>query len=423
MAVAVFLMASPAFPSGFQIMTQGARATGMGLAFTAVADDPTAIFYNPAGLGWMSHMEASLGGSILTRVTGDFQGANPYPGAGTTEHYKKQSFLLPTVYAVLPLMKDVNLGIGVYAPYGLGLHWENPDTWSGRFISQNAVIQSSDLNPVVSVRILPQVAIAVGADLRFSKVQLERNQAAINPFTNSIVDVAHIKLNGYLEDNHAWGWNTGIMIKPVEMFSFGVSYRSRIKMDFQETAKFSQRLTGNAQFDALVGSQLPLGSHKAMTTITFPSTLNIGTAVNLCDSRLTLSAEADWSEWSTFKSLDVVFPDLPTLGIHRQDLWHNSWAYRAGIQYKVTKQFAVRAGYYYDKSPQPAIDAGPILSDNDRNVYTIGFGYNTDRWGVDIGDAYIKFKDRKTPATNTDNFYGTFKEAANVGSINFRLAF
>ena len=50
-------------------------------------------------------------------------------------------------------------------------------------------------------------AVAVGADYRVSKVQLERNQAAINPFTNSVVDVAHIKLNSDITDNHGWGWN------------------------------------------------------------------------------------------------------------------------------------------------------------------------------------------------------------------------
>ena len=418
-------------------MTQGAKAMGMGLAFTAVADDPSAIFYNPAGLGWMTHYEASVGASILSRTTGDFQGANPYPGASTTEHYQKQSFLLPTIYAVAPLTQELNFGLGVFAPYGLGVRWQNPEvftgaagtspvsssSFSGRFISQNAVVQSTDLNPVLSYKVLPQLAIAVGADLRFSKVQLERNQAAINPFTNSVVDVAHIKLNGDLTSNHGWGWNAGILFKPVDMLSLGVSYRSKIKINYDETVRFTQRTTGNAAFDALVAAQLPTGSHKATTSIEFPSTLNIGAAVNVLDSRLTVSAEADWTQWTSFKALDVVFPDLPTLGIHRQDLWHDSWAYRAGIQYKLTKQFAVRAGYYYDKTPQPLIDAGPILADNNRNAYTIGFGYNTDRWGVDIGDVYVKVKDRDTRSGNTDNFSGVYKEAVNVGSINFRFAF
>ncbi|HYV40752.1 MAG TPA: hypothetical protein VEO02_03075, partial [Thermoanaerobaculia bacterium] len=61
LAILFFLTAIPAFPSGFQLNTQGARAMGMGLAFTAVANDPSAIFFNPAGLGWQKHFEAEVG--------------------------------------------------------------------------------------------------------------------------------------------------------------------------------------------------------------------------------------------------------------------------------------------------------------------------------------------------------------------------
>ena len=335
LALAVFLVAAPAYPSGFQVMTQGARAMGMGLAFTAIADDPTAVFYNPAGLGWMSHYEASIGGSLLTRITGDFQGANPYPGSGTTEHTQKQSFLLPNVYAVAPLTKELAFGLGVYAPYGLGNRWENPNTWSGRFISQNAVIKSSDINANFSYRLLPELSIAAGAVFRFSKIQLERDEAAINPFTNSVADVAHIKLNSDLLSNHGWGWNAALMFKPVDMLSLGVSYRSKVKINYDATANFTQRLTGNPAFDAAVAASLPQGTHAATTTIEFPSTVNIGAAVNVLDKALTISAEADWTQWSTFKTLDVVFPDLPTLGIHRNNNWTNAWAYRGGIEYKV----------------------------------------------------------------------------------------
>ena len=410
---------------------------GMGLAFAAVADDPTAVFYNPAGMGWMSHYESSLGGSILTRTTGDFQGANPYPGSGRTEHYQKQSFFLPTLYAVAPLTKDLAFGIGGYAPYGLGLRWANPEvftgtsgsspvsgtSFSGRFVSQNAVIKTSDLNANFSYRLLPQLAIAAGAVYRFSGIQLERNQDALNPFTSAFVDVAHIKLKSTLLSNHGWGWNAALMFKPVDMLSLGVSYRSKVTVNYDAKANFTQRPTGNAAFDAAVAASLPKGTHAATTTIVFPSTVNIGAAVNLLDKALTISAQADWTEWSTFKTLDVVFPDLPTLGIHRVNNWANAWAYRGGLEYKVTKEFAVRAGYYYDKTGQPLVDAGPILSDNNRNAYTAGFGYNTERWGVDVGAVYIKFKDRDTRSGNTDNFFGVYKEAAVVGGMNIRLAF
>jgi tetratricopeptide (TPR) repeat protein len=45
--------------SAFQFLdTQvGAKATAMGGAFSAIADDPSAVYWNPAGLGWIPQME------------------------------------------------------------------------------------------------------------------------------------------------------------------------------------------------------------------------------------------------------------------------------------------------------------------------------------------------------------------------------
>ena len=117
---------------------------------TAVADDPSAIFFNPAGLGWQKHFEAEIGSSFLTKVKGDFEGQNPFPGVGVSEDQHKTTFVLPTLYMVAPLTNELNFGLGIYSPYGLGYRWDNPDTFTGRFISQNAVIQSVDLNSVFS---------------------------------------------------------------------------------------------------------------------------------------------------------------------------------------------------------------------------------------------------------------------------------
>ena len=421
LAILFLLTAVPAFPSGFQLNTQGARAMGMGLAFTAVANDPSAIFFNPAGLGWQKHFEAGLGSSFVTKTKGDFTGENPFPGIGDTEVEHKTTFVLPTLYVVAPLTSEINLGLGIFAPYGLGFRWDNAETFSGRFIAQNAVIQAVDLNPVLSFQAIPAVAIAIGADYLVSKVQLERNQAAINPFTNSVVDVAHIKLNSDLTDNHGWGWNAGILVRPIPQLSFGAAYRSKIKVDYDGTAKFEQRLTGNAQFDAIVASQLPQGGHPVTTSIEFPSSLNLGAAVTL-PGQLTVSGEADWTEWTKFQSLDILFPDLTGRDLHRVTDWKNSWAYRAGLEKKFSN-FAVRAGYYRDKTPQPVEDAGPILADNDRDAYCLGFGYDTERWGVDISDLYLKFKRLDTAGRSHDNFFGQYKESANVFAFSLRVSF
>ena len=127
---------------------------------------------------------------------------------------------------------------------------------SGRFISQNAVIKTTDLNPVFSYQLFPELSIAAGADYRFSGLQLERNTAAINPFTQSVVDVAHIKLYSDLTSNGGWGLNAGIMWKPVPAIGVGASYRSKITINYEGTATVTQRPTGNAVFDPLVAAQL-----------------------------------------------------------------------------------------------------------------------------------------------------------------------
>ncbi len=425
LAILAFLAATPAYPSGFQLMSQDARAMGMGLAFTAVADDPAAIFYNPAGLGWQKHFEVSFGGSLLSRTKGDFTGAAPYPGAADSEQLRKSSYLLPTLYAVAPLTTDINFGLGIFAPYGLGYRWDSPDTFKGRFISQYAYIQSSDINPVISFQATPAVALAVGADYRLSKVQLERNLPSqqVDPFTGAVVDIAHVKLNSSLTSNHGWGWNAGLMIRPTPQFSFGASYRSSIKVDYSGDATFGPPCTGDPRYCALVALQLPKGTHPVNTAIDFPGSVNIGAAATLTGA-FTISAEADWTQWSKFHSLDIMFPE-PALAdddTTRITNWKNSWAYRVGLEKKFSK-FAVRAGYYHDRTPQPVEDAGPILADSDRNAYSLGFGYGTERWGVDISDLYLKFKDRNTAGNSNDRFYGIYKEAANVVALGLRLAF
>ncbi len=419
----LFLVAAPAFPSGFSVFTQGSKASGMGLAFTAVADDPSAVFYNPAGLGWQKHFSVQVGGSLLTKVDGNFRGENPYPGTGFgTEEQRKTSFLLPTIYAVVPLTPNVNFGLGINAPYGLGFRWDNAEEFSGRFIAQNAVIRTADINPVLSFQAAPSFSLAVGADYRLSSVMLERNRAAINPFTLSVVDVAHIKLDSDLQDNHGWGWNAGILWKAGDAFSLGATYRSKIKVDYKGTGKFTQRLTGNPAFDAAVAAQLPQGKQDVAVAIDFPASVNLGAAINL-PADFTVSLDADWTEWSSFDQLVIDFANDAIPDLDRPTRWEDSWAYRAGLQKKFGS-LAVRAGYYIDKTPQPLADVGPILADADRNAYTLGLGYGTDHWGVDVSDVYIKFKHRDTRGqASTDQFFGRYEESANVFGLNFRLSF
>ncbi len=72
---------------------------------------------------------------------------------------------------------------------------------------------------------------------------------------------------------------------------------------------------------------------------------------------------------------------------------------------------------------EEVFELGPILADNDRDAFAVGFGYGNDRWGVDISDLYIKFKKLDTAGQSQDNFFGVYKESANVFAFSLRLSF
>ncbi len=69
-AVALAALVPAAASGGFLAIEEGARATGMGGAFTAVADDATAVFWNPAGLAFMEGFSLTGMGTRLFAVDG-----------------------------------------------------------------------------------------------------------------------------------------------------------------------------------------------------------------------------------------------------------------------------------------------------------------------------------------------------------------
>jgi long-subunit fatty acid transport protein len=136
----------------------------------------------------------------------------------------------------------------------------------------------------------------------------------------------------------------------------------------------------------------------------------------------TVSLEGDWTEWSEFSSLNISFDNPAIPPLDRTTNWKDSWAYRMGVEQRFGA-WAVRTGYYRDKTPQPDSDVGPILADNDRDGYTLGFGYDTPRWGFNIADLYLHVHARTANPPNTDGFYGHYSESVNIAITSFRFSF
>jgi len=60
-ALALGLGSASAYAGGFQVPEMGIKAMGMGNAFTAVANDPSALWFNPAGISFQHGTAVTIG--------------------------------------------------------------------------------------------------------------------------------------------------------------------------------------------------------------------------------------------------------------------------------------------------------------------------------------------------------------------------
>lgn len=427
---ALAVLTTPAHGSGYSLFEQGAKATAMGGAFTATADDPSAIFYNVAGIAYQREMTASAG---LTWITfkqefesdpnSPFPGLNPdspIPGSGYKEFYEEHNFILPNVYLLYPVGENLTLGFGQFTAFGLRTDWQDGETFTGRFISQDANLKTASLQPSVAWKTSDdRFAIGAGLEYRLAHVTLERNLPAINPFTQRIVDIAHVRLDSDWDGE--LGWNVGAIWRPNDTWSFGVNYRADMEIDFGGEANFTQVSTGNPQFDALVATQIP-PDQEISTTIPFPSFLHLGVAyMGIPD--WTIEFDVVQMDWSVFDELTVDFsvPGTPDLEVGQS--WNDARSYRLGANHPVTEFWDVRLGAVYDENPQPVESVGPLLPDSDRYGVSFGIGFNNGRWSFDLSEFFLVFDERDTMGRNSDGFNGTYNTFANLLSFNVGYTF
>ena len=408
--------------AGFGIFEMGSKATGMGGAFTATADDPSALFYNPAGIAFLDKADF-YGGTTLIRPQAELEGHNPYPGEGSRAKLESPIFTPIGIHYVQPLSSSFVAGLGVFTPFGLATRWQDKYNFSGRFISQRAELKVISIQPTIAWKISDEFGLAVGAEYRMSSVALERDVPKVNPYTQTVVDIAHVKLESS-GNNSDWGFAAGMLYKPAPWLRLGVSYRHHIDGDIEGKAKFTQIPTGYPDFDAAVAAALPFDQkEKVATSVAFPSMASVGIATDVA-SDMTVEVDANWTGWNRFQKLDINFADRSDLNSSTDESYKNSWNYRIGFEQRYPDQgCAFRLGFVYDQTPLPNKTVGPLLPDADRVGYSIGYGHNTATWGVDIAYMYLTIRKSQSKGLNTDHFEGTYDSKAHLLGIHARYRF
>jgi long-chain fatty acid transport protein len=420
LTIGCLAMSASAFGAGFSIFEQGAKASGMAGAFVATADDPSAIFYNPAGIAQQREM-AVLAGATFINFSNEFTGdPNSIYTSGTEGKYDRHTFVPPNAYAIIPIGSNLTFGLGGFSAWGLRTDWADP--WVGRFISRDADLKTMSVQPTIAWQTASgNFAIGGGVEYRRARVILSQNIPLPfpNPFTGRITDVGNARLASDYGDDI--GWNLGILFKPSERIRFGASYRTDMDIDLEGEADFTQISTGNAQLDAIVAQTFP-DDDQISTTLPFPAIAAVGVAFSPSD-RVDIEFDVTHMTWSRFEALAVEFENDPTNNFVREQNWDDSSAYRLGTNIEATPNWDVRLGAVYDENPQPVESVSPLLPDSDRIGVTFGAGFHSGPWIVDGAAFILHFKDRSTEGRNPEGFDGTYETDAVLWSINFGYRF
>jgi long-chain fatty acid transport protein len=367
---------------GVTFSEHGAAATGKANAFAGEANDPSALYYNPAGVTQLPGTQVMAGGAVVYLDT-TYRSST----TGESTQLQDQFPLVPHFYITHRFKKwdeRLSVGLGVYTPFGIVVDW--PDTWQGRFDSTNAKLRVTIINPTVAFQATKKLSVAAG--VRYADVAAEFEQ-------KFNIGNGESKLRGYDLTAHPIGWNAGLLYHLTETTSVGLQFKSELQA----------KLRGQADING--PGALGLGSATGFATAGFHSNIKlppqvVGGISTKSIPRWTINADVEWEGWKTLGSLPRDFVGSTALDSVSRRLWKNSWVYRVGAEFAATDRVALRGGYFFDETPIPDNTFDANIPNSNIHALTGGAGYRWDAVTLDVAYLIAFFEKRSLDNSTLD---------------------
>ena len=414
LGLALALPLNNAYSAGsgaFRVEVPDAEALGKGSAFVAQADNPSAIYFNPAGMTQLKgKLNASIGAAVL-------QPFNSYKdNSGNETKMREQIFTIPNFFAVSNFgLEKFAFGVGATSYWGLGTYWSG-DSFS-KYVSTRADYSTQDMMLTAAYKINDNLSIGASAD--YIKSEVDKNKKMIQNSGNS--PDGDFQLKG--RDSNAWGYRLSTLYKFNDRHSFGLMYRSPVDIKYKGRINLNGLNTTYATYFEGTSYGIDITSKSEL-----PQSLLFGYCYKP-DDRWRFEFDAEWMDWSSIENEKIDYPSGYGTGAYaaaRETVlnagnpdpkdWHAVFSYAFGTEYKVNDRLKLRGGYFFHKTPIPEGTFNTNLPDSTSNSVTVGAGINlTKNTTLDFAYAAMFFNKRKvdnavgsTSGANIDGKYSGF---------------
>jgi long-chain fatty acid transport protein len=436
---------APALAQVPRIQGQGTAASGMGNAFSAQADDPSALHYNPSGMTQLHGVEF-MAGALLSGGTTTF--TSPTGVTATGDRNGSLAWPPPSHFYLTANLKDLGVtalgdlvaGVGMTVPFGSLTRWPNDGPF--RTATTFNSLPLLDIKPTLAYKLTEDLSIGLGADIYtfsglFGEGHVERK--SIWPGGGGIPAGAQVELFG---SDTAAGFNASLLYTAIRnadgkpLANIGIVYRS------QATLHLSGAFLAN-------GAKVS----DAMATLVLPQVITGAVAIWPVRNRereWKLEVDVDYVGWKSVRNLDVHLANGSTIP---QPLnWRSTYAVMLGTEHRWLTleslpgwEVALRAGYTNQQTQMPDFGFDPGVPSADVHIVGAGLGLVCKEQGKflglipcgELGVGVLKpkligldlsyqaalYEDRTIVGNRNPTVNGLYKTTLHTGGVSIRVAF
>ncbi len=426
---ALCVLAAGARAGGFALIEQSASQMGEAFAGgSAIAEDATTIYFNPAGLTRIP--QQFVAGAHLVNTQAKFDGTayaldGITPTSGGNGGDAGGPGGVPNLYYALPVNSTTFFGLGINAPFGLQTGYD--DHWKGRYLAVDSHVATVNVNPSVAFRINDDFSLGAGINAQYIEAKLTQQVdygsicfGVAPPATCAGLGLLPQQADGLAKvrgDDWSMGINAGLLFQATEHTRIGFAYRSKVQHELKGRARFDD---APAAIVTASGGRFTASDIRA--SLELPQTFSLSVYHDVSDA-LALMADATLTDWSSFQELRIKYdnPAQPDSTVYES--WNDTLRYSVGANWRTSGNLLLRAGVAYDETPIPnRAHRTPRIPGEDRLWTSLGFNYRFGpRLSLDAGYSHLFVHDPKTNHTDENGLRITGSYDAAVDILSAQL--